>query len=215
MKGYFITGSDTGVGKTWVSCQFIQQLADQGYRVKVRKPVESGCSEKQGGGRLPADGIALFEANGRYEELDIITPYRFSAALAPDRAADIEGVELTLMDLLDAVTANTTVTDLLLVEGAGGFYSPVASDALNADLARELGLNVIIVVDDRLGAINQALLTIRAVLSEGLSIAAVILNQTATPSDDQIDNLADLQSHQDVPVYQCLFNGKLPAIPLL
>ena len=213
-NGYFITGSDTGVGKTWITCQLISQLSQQHSYIKVRKPVESGCTEIAEGQLLPTDGNALYQANGQRENLDIITPYRFRAALAPDRAAHLEGMEITLAQLLDAVNNSIEAGDLLLVEGAGGFYSPIACDALNADLARELGLGVIIVVDDRLGAINQALLTIRAVVYEGLSVAAVILNQTVPQRDDQLDNLNDLASRQQFPVFQCSFDGTLQDIHL-
>ena len=215
MQGFFISGSDTGVGKTRIGCQLVQQLRKHGDRLKVRKPVESGCKQGANGQLVPADGLALFQANGQQENLDIVTPYRFRAALAPDRAAHIEGASITIAQLTEAVLNNANTDDTLLVEGAGGFYSPIASDGLNADLARALGLDVIIIVDDRLGAINQALLTIRAVISEGLSVAAVVLNQTKQPADSQLDNLSDLTSRQDSPVYQCTFEGTLPDIQLL
>lgn len=213
-QGYFITGSDTNVGKTWVACHIIRQLNAIHHSVKVRKPVESGC-QKIGEEYFPADGNALYQANQQTENLSIITPYRFHAALAPDRAARMENHRLTLEQLHKACLNQISSADTLLVEGAGGFYSPLCEDGLNADLARVLGLKVIIVCEDRLGAINQALLTIAAVRHEGLDIQAVILNQTkpADSAGESLENHQDLCQRTDTPVftcaYQCAINGQI------
>ena len=219
MNGFFVTGSDTGVGKTFIGCQLVTQLRRSGLSLKVRKPVESGC-EMTGDGRLVGrDGEALFAANGRRESLDIVNPYRFQAALAPDRAARLAGHRLTLEQLKQAARNQINEDDRVLVEGAGGFCSPIAEDALNADLACRLGLPVIIVVDDRLGAINQALMTIGAVTARALTVAAVILNQRQQPStdgaEDDMDNLGDLRRHSELPIYACPHHGQLPLVDLL
>ncbi len=207
-KGYFITGSDTDVGKTWIARQIIQQLNSKHASVKVRKPVESGC-EKIDGQYFPADGNALYQANHQIESLALITPFRFQAALAPDRAARMENQTLTLQQLHQACLNKITVNDVLLVEGAGGFYSPICEDGLNADLARVLGLKVIIVCENRLGTINQALLTITAVKHEGLDIQAVVLNQNTPPNsaEDNLDNYQDLCQRTDIPVYTCTYQS--------
>jgi dethiobiotin synthetase len=213
-QGYFITGSDTDVGKTWIARQIIGQINSKYGSVKVRKPVESGC-EKIDGEYFPADGNALYQSNNQAENLTLVTPYRFHAALAPDRAARMENYTLTLEQLYKACLNQVTADDTLLVEGAGGFYSPICEDGLNADLARALGLKVIIVCEDRLGAINQALLTISAVKQEGLDIQAVILNQNKPPvyAGDSLDNYQDLCQRTDIPVYTCAYqsgiNGKV------
>ncbi len=214
LHGYFITGSDTGVGKTWIGCQLIPQLRQQHASIKVRKPVESGCETDAEGLLTPADGRALFEANARVESLELVTPYRFPAAVAPDRAARLAGQTITLDQLQDVVTSNLQPDDFVIVEGAGGFFSPLAEDGLNADLAGRLGLDVIIVVAERLGAINQALLTIKAVESYGLKVHSVILNQCSEMADPDTDNLHDLSSRTEYPVYLCLFDGRLPSIAL-
>jgi dethiobiotin synthetase len=208
LQGYFITGSDTGVGKTWVARQLIQQLLSSHPSIKVRKPVESGCTLLEGV-RFPADGAALYQANQSRETLDIVTPYRFLAALAPDRAARMEQHTLTLQQLLQACLHQVQPGDLLVVEGAGGFYSPICDDGLNADLARELGLKVIIVCKDRLGAINQALLTINAVKTEGLEVQAVVLNRCQPLSDEGLQNDIDLKKRTDVPVFTCGYQATL------
>jgi dethiobiotin synthetase len=209
-KGYFITGSDTDVGKTWVARQIIQQLNSKHASVKVRKPVESGC-EKIDGEYFPADGNALYQANHQIESLALITPFRFQAALAPDRAARMENHILTLQQLHQACLNQITVDDVLLVEGAGGFYSPICEDGLNADLARVLGLKVIIVCENRLGTINQALLTITAVKHEGLDIQAVVLNKNtpANSAEDNLDNYQDLCQRTDIPVYTCAYQSDI------
>ncbi len=211
LRGYFITGSDTGVGKTWIGCQLLPQLKQKYASVKVRKPVESGC-EIRHGQLYPADGDALFHANDQRESLELVTAYRYRAAVAPDRAARLENQSITLPQLQQAVTTNLQPEDIVMVEGAGGFYSPLAEDGLNADLAKLLGLDVIIIVDDRLGAINQALLTISAVEGPGLNVHFVILNQCNEVQDLDTDNLHDLGSRTDYPLYLCPYQGRLPSI---
>ena len=214
LRGYFITGSDTGVGKTWIGCQLISQLRQQYASLKVRKPVESGCATDDRGILMPADGLALFEANAKAESLERVTPFRFPAAVAPDRAARLLGQAISLEQLQDAVIRNLQPDDVVMVEGAGGFYSPLAEDGLNADLAKRLGLDVIIVVAERLGAINQALLTIKAVESSGLKVHCVILNQCDGSTDPDTDNLQDLSARTDHPVYLCSYQGRLATIGL-
>ena len=113
---------------------------------------------------MPADGKALFEENDRNESLQQVTPLRFKAAVSPDRAANLENKNIYLEQLFQAVTDNVTTEDIVLVEGAGGFYSPIAQDGLNADLAKLLMLDVNIIIEDMLGAMNQCLLTMPGVL---------------------------------------------------
>ena len=213
IQGFFITGSDTDVGKTHVGRQIIAQLKSRLPSLKVRKPVESGCT-RHAGGYFPADGDALFRSNDKREDLDTVTPYRFEAALAPDQAARREGKSITLQQLSEAVLKNVEAQDFLLVEGAGGFYSPIAEDGLNADLARRLGLDMIIVIEDRLGAINQALLTRQAVESAGLKVKAIILNQRSA-SLPETDNLTEIRKRVDCPVRVCPFQQAADDFQLL
>ncbi len=207
--GFFITGSDTGVGKTWVACQIIRQLKHRLQSLKVRKPVESGCQMKDKR-RLPADGLALYQANDQRETLNTVTPFRLLAPIAPDQAAQKEGVTLTLAQLEQAVWQNTRGKDFVLVEGAGGFFSPIAQTALNADLAQRLALAVIIVIEDRLGAINQALLTINAVESRQLAIAAVILNRKQPELDHLSGNMSALAARIRYPLHVCPYREPAP-----
>jgi dethiobiotin synthetase len=190
--GLFVTGTDTGVGKTYVARLLILALRRQGHRVYARKPVESGCRQQQGPA-LPADGLALREAAGGAEALQTVCPYRLAHALVPNRAARLEGIDLRLRDLVLACEAPDD--GIVVVEGSGGFLSPLTDDGLNADLAAALGIPILLVATDRLGCINHVLLTAEAIASRSLELAAVLLNPLPEPSRPEgMDNLADLQS---------------------
>ena len=210
-RGYFITGSDTDVGKTYIACEIVRQLCRHGIELETRKPAESGCAPGTGDELLTHDALALQQANSAGETIDRIAPYRFRAALAPHRAARLEGRELLLEQLIDACAIDDS-RHHLLVEGAGGFYSPIAENGLNADLAGELQLTVFIVVADRIGAVNQALMTIQAVESRQLRIAAIIFNQVTADIDVQMDNAADLAAYCRYPIFRCGHGASLPEI---
>jgi len=196
-NGLFITGTDTGVGKTYISTHLITALRSRGVLVAPRKPVESGCSQSPVGSLLPADGMALLEAAG-LDDLDEVTPYRFSAPLAPPQAAAREGQDIRLRQLVN--TCSRSDDALLIVEGAGGFLSPIASDGLNADLAIALALPVLLIVADRLGCINHCLLTIEAIEHRGLAVAGIILNQISYERD--MENFEEIKRRVDCPVYR-------------
>ena len=207
-KGYFITGSDTDVGKTYVACQIIRQLSARGIKIETRKPAESGCIESGDGTLVTHDAAALQQANANRETIERICPYRYRAALAPHRAARLEGQTVALPALIEACSLDD-LEHCLIVEGAGGFYSPLADDGLNADLASALQLPVIIVVNDRIGAVNQALMTLQAVISRKLHVAALILNQREPLNDNGMDNAADIRAYCNSPIFSCAFNAEL------
>ena len=185
MKGVFVTATDTGVGKTAVGAAVAGSLRSQGIVVRVRKPIESG-------GITPVDAMALQQAAGRIEPLTHICQWPLLHPLSPERAAFLAGIRLTLSDLTAACSAHVERGDFLLVEGAGGFLSPLAPGVRNAELAVALGLPVLLVVPDRLGCINHALLTVEAVTARGLRIAAIILNRCGAYPIPGMDNAADL-----------------------
>ncbi len=209
--GYFITGSDTGVGKTYIACELIQQLRGLDVKLETRKPVESGCSTGESGGLIPVDALELQAANNNLETIDRIAPYRFKAALAPPRAAELEDCHLQLVDLYNACSLDNS-SHRLIVEGAGGFYSPMAENGLNADLASLLQLAVIVVINDRIGAVNQALMTSQAVESRHLDIAAIIMNQVDGDIDEDMDNSEDLKTRCDYSIFNCGYNQRLEAV---
>ncbi len=201
LKGLFVTGTDTGVGKTEVAAALARLLVERGVSVKVRKPVESGCPERAD--RLvPQDASRLCLAARSHEPLDVICPYPLKAAISPERAARIEGKAIALADLERACLASVADGDFLLVEGAGGLLSPLAHDGLVADLAARLHLPVLLVVADRLGCINHALLSAEALAARGLTLAAVVLNRVDATGPAGMDNAADLEKWLQRPVWR-------------
>ena len=212
MNGIFITGTDTGVGKTYIGTAIARSLVQQGIQVVPRKPIESGCS-KQGDELVAEDALALKNAASYPGELNEVCPYPFEAAISPQRAARLENRPVTIDELQTACLHNIDRNnDFLLVEGAGGFYSPLCENGLNADLAQQLQLPVLLVAEDRLGTINHILLTLEAIKTRKLGIAAVILNQIYEAETEHMDNLADLQELAHCPVYRVSTQAKNDAI---
>ncbi len=174
-KAVFITGTDTGVGKTFVSLGLIRAMRVLGLSVCPMKPVETGCRNKKGE-LIPEDAVNLINASGVDEPLDIINPYRFSPPLAPSVAAEIEGKKIERKKIFSAFKKLSPEYDLLIVEGAGGIMVPVYKKYLFLDLAGDLNLPVIIVARPGLGTINHTLLTIDAARNRGLNVLGVIIN---------------------------------------
>lgn len=191
-RGVFLTGTDTGVGKTYVGAAVIRCLVARGVSVLPRKPVESGC-ESIDGELVPADAVMLHTAAARAGTLNEVCRYRFKQPLSPARAARLEELDLTIADLERACRHGVGENNFLWVEGAGGFYSPLASDGLNADLAARLGLPILLVAADRLGCINHVLLTVEAIRARDLNLVAVVLNQTEPNTISAMDNADDLR----------------------
>lgn len=205
LKGLFVTGTDTGVGKTEVGTQIAAKLWQHGIAVTARKPVESGCA-RTSNGLSPADASRYQQALDNSLSLEKICPYRFEAALAPPVAARQQGVNLTLSMLIQA--CSNTEEALNIVEGAGGFYSPLATHSLNADLAAALGYPVIVVAANRLGCINHVLLTLAAIAHRGLETLAIIVNET-DPRQSINSNGPLLRELQPLPVIDLGYNDQL------
>ena len=200
LKGLFITGSSTGVGKTHTGVVLAKSLTSKGIKVIPRKPVESGCSY-QNEQLIPADATALKLASSYDGLLSDVCPYRFRECTSPRRAAYLAQQVLTTKQLAD-VCRQGSDDGFVLVEGAGGFYSPLSEDGLNADLAQELGLPVLLVAQDVLGAINQVLLNAEAIKNRGLELRAIILNQVkGYDMPEAVSNLEELHTLVDCPVY--------------
>lgn len=198
-SGLFITGTDTAVGKSEVTAALAAALAARGITVYPRKPAESGClPNTQGEPLFPQDGYLLQQASGNHEPLQTITPYRFEPALSPERAAEMAGTPLTLQQLVTACEAPHHDNSIRLVEGAGGFYSPIATDGLNADLATALQHPVVLVSRERLGVINQVLLAREAMLNSGLQLAAIVLN--CANAEDNDGNRAAIEARIEEPL---------------
>jgi dethiobiotin synthetase len=176
--GIFITGTDTGVGKTLTACGVAMLLREAGYRVGVMKPAETGCVDKDGA-LFPQDAHYLKEASGSTEPLARICPYRLRAPLAPSMAAAREGVEIDISALEAAYREISSAHDITLVEGAGGLLAPILPHYTYADLAKLLKLPVLVVAANRLGAINHLLLTLEHAACNGLHVLGYLFNSLA------------------------------------
>ena len=121
----FVTGTDTGVGKTFVSSLLVRSLHELGYRIAVMKPVETGCMVDAEGRFIPSDGILLWEASGKHQAGEDVAPFRYQTAVAPSVAATIEGQSIDYALLSEMVRGAALDVDLLLVEGAGGLMVPL------------------------------------------------------------------------------------------
>ena len=203
MRGFFITGTNTGVGKTHVGSMIARALVGAGERVGVYKPVESGCP-REGGTLHAADAQSLWEAAGGLGDLWRVAPQRFEAALAPPTAAALEGKSVDPELLRQGLEYWKGRCDFVLVEGAGGLMSPLSAKDYNADLARDLGLPLVVVASNELGVINATLQTIITARSVApvLKIAGVILNQTSPHRDDESvgSNAKEIRERCDVPL---------------
>ena len=207
-KGIFITGTDTGVGKTYLGVQLVAALYELGIKAVPRKPVESGC-HRVNGTLVPEDAQQYFEAASRTFSLEAVCPFRFEPAISPQRAARLAGRPVYLEDLASSCLNETSSDDFLVVEGAGGFYSPLCEDGLNSDLAKILELPVLLVAQDKLGCINHVLLTIEAICGQGLSTCSVILSQQEALGDEAMNNSEDLTALLDVPVFSISCHEKM------
>jgi len=189
--GLFVTGTDTGVGKTQIAAALAHHLAHAGTAVRVRKPVESGAPPGEHGLR-PMDAITLNLAAGDPESLSAVCPFPLAAVASPQRAAMLQGERIHLRQLEAACLRDIQREHWLLVEGAGGFCSPLCDDGLNADLAARLALPVLVVVADRLGCINHTLLTLQAIAARGLTVGAIVLNQFGDQHQGDMANAEQL-----------------------
>jgi dethiobiotin synthetase len=200
-SGLFITGTGTGVGKTYVACLIARALRQSGKRVGVYKPVASGC-ELQNGELISPDALSLWTAAGEPETLEAVCPQRFAAPLAPHLAARAEGKRVDAGLLRSGSEFWRASSDLVIVEGAGGLMSPISDDDYNADLAAALGFPLVVVASNELGTINATLQTLiaAATFGEGLRIAGVVLNSPRQIADDpSTDSNSDELARRCVP----------------
>lgn len=198
-RGYFVTGTDTGVGKTLVSAALLHAHARQGLRVVGMKPIASGCEWHNGVACW--EDVAQLEAAGNLTvPLDQRNPYRFDAAVAPHIAAAEVGQKIEIGTICQAYAALQRAADVVIVEGAGGFLVPLNEVETLADLAQALGLPVILVVGIRLGCINHALLTVQAVARMNLPLAGWVANQLDPDMLSMQETLTSLQQRIAAPL---------------
>ncbi len=203
-QAYFLTGTDTEIGKTFITCALLHYAAQRGLRAAGIKPVAAGTDPE---GRnedvesiRAASNVALPDA--------IINPYCFQAAIAPHIAAAEEGVTIDFAPIATACDHARQQADLLIVEGVGGFRVPLGVDRDSADLAVALGLPVILVVGLRLGCINHALLTAEAIAARGLPFVGWVANQIDPAMPRLAENIATLNQRLGAPLL-----GIVPHLP--
>jgi dethiobiotin synthetase len=175
-QAFFITGTDTGVGKTYIACKLIQDYVAQGYKVAGMKPVAAGC-ELVDGEWVNDDVLKLEAASNVKVPRELVNPYSFKEAIAPHIAAEEIGVTIQIDVIQVAFKALGELADIVIVEGAGGFLVPLNDTESMADLVTALDIPVILVVGMKLGCINHTLLTIEAIKTRQLSLHGWVANK--------------------------------------
>ena len=191
--GFFVTGTDTGVGKTLVCCALLYGFAALGKSVIGMKPVAAGAIRSADG--LVNDDVALLRAASNVEAPpQLVNPYCFEPPIAPHLAAEQAGVAIDIATIANAYRQLAAVADIVIVEGIGGFCVPLNHNEDSADLAQRLGLPVILVIGLRLGCLNHALLTAQAIRAKGLQLVGWIANcidPALAAADENVAALAE------------------------
>lgn len=199
MRGFFITGTDTGVGKTLVAAGLLHIFTAAGLRSVGMKPVASGVSQTIAG-LCNADALELQSASSTSPLYEDVNPYVFTPAIAPHLAAAETGVTIELPRILAAYQRLCNGADVVIVEGVGGWQVPLADGLQLPDLARALGLPVILVVGMRLGCLNHAQLSARAIREDGLMLAGWVANTIDPDLERRSGNLATLKRALQAPL---------------
>jgi dethiobiotin synthetase len=199
VNNLFITGTDTGVGKTFATCALIAALQKRGIDVAAMKPVAAGTV--QSAGMAMNEDVAAYQDLTRHRfPLHLVNPYCFHEAIAPHIAATHQGITPDLSVIHTAYNQLAERADVILVEGAGGFLVPLTEDHSMAEIPVRLHLDVILVVGMRLGCLNHALLTAEAIRKRGLTLAGWIANTTGDTMNAYDENLSTLKRVLGAPL---------------
>ena len=198
-RGVFVTGTDTGIGKTYASCALLHALRAAGHRASGMKPVASGCHATPDGLRND-DALALLAASDPAPDYALCNPFALADAIAPHLAARAEGVEITLAPIMQPYEQIARSADRVVVEGVGGWSVPLSDSLMQADLVRALELPVILVVGLRLGCINHALLSARAIAADGCNLIGWIANRIDFAMASAEANVETLQARIPAPM---------------
>jgi len=210
MKGIFVTGTDTEVGKTLVTAGLVGAISKRGLKVGVMKPVQSGGIFTDGE-LISEDAEILLRASGLDLPMELINPYCFKPAMSPDLAAG--NTEVTIELIRERLNRLAPKVDIVFVEGAGGIASPLMKAKTNGDVAYELDLPVIIVSPQRLGIINHTVLTVKYCRNLGLKVIGVILNNQKIPDDDPENERIRQTNGDQIRIYgKVKVLGELPFI---
>ncbi len=206
---YFVTGTDTGVGKTFVSCALLQALARRHPRVVGMKPVAAGLVQTPDGWDSE-DAIALRAASTVRVPAALDNPVRLPDPLSPHLAAERAGTRIDIPHLAACQRELAQHADAMVVEGAGGFLVPLSPTLTGADLAQALGLPVLLVVGLRLGCLNHALLSAEAIRARGLTLAGWVANRIDPGMAAPDDNIAFLRQRLDAPLLADIAHSAAP-----
>lgn len=193
---YFVTGTDTDVGKTLVGCALLHAFVAQGKRVVGMKPVAAGCDAKGHND----DVLQLIVAGNVAAAYGQINPYCFPLAIAPHIAAQRAGVVIQFSRIVQSYQELAAQADVVIVEGVGGFLVPLNEQQDSADLVKELDIPVIVVVGIRLGCLNHTLLTVEAISAHGLTLAGWVANIIEADMTMREENIAALQQRITAPL---------------
>lgn len=193
-QAFFITGTDTGVGKTYIACKLIQQYVAQGYKVVGMKPVAAGC-ELVDGEWVNDDVLKLEAASNVKAPRALTNPYSFKEPVAPHIAAELTGKTIEISVIKQAFNALSQMADIVIVEGAGGFLVPLNDTEKLADLAKALDIPVVLVVGIKLGCINHAILTFEAIKARHIQMHAWIPNQIEPQMLYYANNIACIKAN--------------------
>lgn len=201
-NGLFITGTDTGVGKTMVAAGLVRLARRMGLDAVAVKPVETGCKVKEGE-LFPEDGHFLWEACERVITLDDCVPFRFALPAAPYRAAVVAGSRLYPQEIREHIEEVASRADLTAVEGAGGLFVPIHDTYCMIDLIADLGFPVLLVARSRLGTLNHTMLSLEALRHRGLSTVGILISFVeAQPGPEEEFVVGDMRRLiSDIPVY--------------
>jgi len=197
-QGFFITGTDTGVGKTLIAAALAHGFAQSGKRVIGMKPVAAGAA-LQDGQLVNDDVVQLMAASNVEAPLSLINPYVFMPPVAPHIAAALAGISMSIPKLKSDFESLRDTAEVVVVEGAGGFLVPLNSSEDMADLAMALDLPVVLVVGMRLGCLNHALLTVAAIEARGLRLAGWIANSIDPQMTNFSENIESLKQRITAP----------------
>lgn len=192
-RGFFITGTDTDVGKTTIALGLMVALKNTGLTVAAMKPVSAGCAQTEQGLRND-DAVSLMQQASLELPYELVNPYTFELAIAPHIAAAEQNIEMTIATIEQAYREIANQVDVVIVEGAGGWLVPLNATETLADVARVLQLEVIHVVGLRLGCLNHALLTSESIASHKLTQIGWVANHLAENMDNADENIRTLKS---------------------
>ena len=186
-KGFFITGTDTGIGKTVITAALIKTANLLGFRACGMKPIETGCL-REGDVLIPSDGMFIKTIAHMGESVNYISPCCFENPLAPLPASEIEGISVNFEKIKKAYAELSQKYDVVIVEGLGGLLVPITGDYFVLDLARDFGLPVIVVSRPGLGTINHTMLTVNYAINAGLFVAGIIINYSLPSEGTSAEN---------------------------